>query len=80
MQTYNSFLKYKLHASKQRPWNFEIPVTFFHSDNREFNFVMSFPSKPTVEEIQAAIDLWVQEIGADEQEEGIPPKSEEMKE
>ena len=67
MIIYNENLSYTQHPIKERKWDretitYEIPITFYHTDRRIFELVMSFNSLPSEQEISDKIDLMASRV------------------
>ena len=73
MTTYNENLSYIQHSIKERKWDretitYEIPITFYHTDGRIFESIMSFNSSPSEQEISDKIDLTASGVDVAEEE------------
>lgn len=61
---YDTNISYISHIGRQRPWGYEIPITFYHVDGREFNQILLFRDGkiPDAEQLSNTIDFWVDKI------------------
>lgn len=70
---YNEDISYAEHTGRKRPWGYEIPITFCHSNGRVINQIMLFRQEnaPNEDQKNATLDFWVNKIIEQQQEDSI---------